>query len=155
VDKANDTGGETTAGTSFRWTLTISNTGLIDAVFSPGQEILMDDLPPGPAYGTPAVADLVDVTGAAKIDCGIAGNSLTCQAGGEGVTVEGGGSFAVAFSVTATEGGALSNPAGICRVDPDGNVTEGDENNDCPTDTVEVAFRSIYLPLVMRNASAP
>jgi CSLREA domain-containing protein len=157
VSKTNDAGGETTAGTPFHWTLTISNTGMMDAVFGTGQEILVDDLSAGPAYGAPTVADLVTVTGGANIDCGIAGSLLTCEAGGEGVTVEAGGSFAVGFSVTADDAGTLTNPAGICRVDPDGNVTEGDENNDCPTDTVnvEVALRSIYLPLVVRNAGAP
>jgi hypothetical protein len=117
----------------------------------------VDDLPVGPAYGAPTVADLVDVTGGASIDCGIDENSLTCEAGGGGVTVGTAGRFTVVFSVTASEGGTLSNPAGICRVDPEGNVSETDENNDCPTDTVnvEVASRSIYLPLVVRNAGAP
>jgi hypothetical protein len=155
VSKANDAGGEVTAGTPFHWTLTISNTGMTHGVFSAGQAILVDDLPDGPAYGVPTVAGLVNVTGGANIDCGIAANTLACEAGGEGVTVGTAGRFTVAFSVTAGEGGALSNPAGICRVDPDGNVAESDENNDCPTDTVEVALRSIYLPLVMRNAGAP
>jgi hypothetical protein len=157
VSKANDTGGEVTAGTPFHWTLTISNTGITHGVFSAGQAILVDDLPAGPTYGVPTVADPVNVTGGVNIDCGIVENRLLCEAGGEGVTVGAAGRFTVAFSVTAGEGGALSNPAGVCRVDPEGSVTEGDENNDCPTDTVnvEVALRSIYLPLVMRNAGAP
>jgi hypothetical protein len=155
VSKTNDTGGATTPGTPFHWTLTVSNTGLMDAIFATGQEILVDDLPGGPTYGAPAVADLVDVTGGADIDCGIVENSLTCEAGGGGVTVGAGGGFAVAFSVASDEAGALTNPAGICRVDPDRIVPEIDENNDCPTDTVDVASRSIYLPLVMRNESAP
>jgi hypothetical protein len=155
VTKANDMGGETTVGTPFHWTLTISNAGLTDAVFNTGQRILVDDLPAGPAYGTPTVADLVNVTGGANIDCSIADNSLTCEAGGGGVTVETAGSFAVGFSVTSGEAGALSNPAGVCQVDPDGNVDESDENNNCPTDTLEVTSHSIYLPLVVRNASGP
>jgi CSLREA domain-containing protein len=155
VTKANDTGGETTVGTPFHWTLTISNAGLTDAVFNTGQEILVGDLPSGPAYGAPTVADLVSITDGANIDCSIAGNSLTCEAKGGGVTVGTAGSFAVGFSVTSGEAGALSNPAGLCQVDPDGNVTESDENNKCPTDTVEVTSHSIYLPLVLRNASGP
>jgi fibronectin-binding autotransporter adhesin len=157
VSKTNDAGGETTAGTPFHWTLTISNTGMMDAVFGTGQKILVDDLPVGPAYGAPTVADLVDVTGAANIDCGIDENSLTCEAGGGGVTVGTAGRFEVSFSVTAGDAGTLTNPAGICRVDPDGSVPETDENNNCPTDTVivEVTPRYLYLPLVMRNAGAP
>ncbi|MFO7741872.1 MAG: hypothetical protein R6X31_06105, partial [Anaerolineae bacterium] len=155
VTKANDTGGETTVGTPFHWTLTIGNAGLTHAVFNTGQEILVDELPAGPAYGAPTVADLVNVTGGANIDCSIAGNSLTCEAKGGGVTVGTAGGFAVGFSVTPGEAGALSNPAGICQVDPDGNVTESDENNNCPTDTVEVTSHSIYLPLVVRNLGAP
>jgi predicted outer membrane repeat protein len=156
VSKANDTGGEATTGTPFHWTLTITNIGITRGVFSAGQEILVDDLPVGPAYGAPTVVDLVNVIGGADIDCGIADNTLTCEAGDGDVTVEAGGGFALTFSVTANDAGTLRNPAGICRVDPDGRVIESDENNNCPADTVTVAIalRSIYLPLAMRNAGA-
>jgi len=54
-------------------------------------------------------------------------------------------------STTPGDFGNLSNPAGICRVDLDGNVTESDEgNNNCPEDTVSIIAKIIYLPLVLR-----
>ena len=130
-------------------TLTVSNTGLVDAPLSAGQRILEDDVPAGPTYGVPVVGNFVNVTNSANVDCSIASNTLTCEAGGGGVTIGASGSFEVAFSVTPNASGALSNPAGICRVDPDDNVAETDEtNNDCPMDSVNAP--AIYLPLVLR-----
>jgi len=53
--------------------------------------------------------------------------------------------------ITLGDYGNLSNPAGICRVDLDGNVAESDEgNNNCPEDTVSIIAKKIYLLLVMR-----
>jgi hypothetical protein len=57
----------------------------------------------------------------------------------------------VTFSVTPSALVTLVNPAGVCKVDPDGHVGEGAENNNCPADTVKVKVRSIYLPLVVKN----
>ena len=64
------------------------------------------------------------------------------------------GSFEVTLTVTPNALGALTNPAGVCRVDPDGEVMESDENNnDCPADVVNVDsnIRSMYLPMVLRD----
>jgi hypothetical protein len=67
------------------------------------------------------------------------------------VTIRATGSFDIVFSVTPGNAGTLTNPAGNCRVDPDGKVGEGDEgNNNCPADTVNVASWIVYLPLVLR-----
>jgi CSLREA domain-containing protein len=150
VGKTNDTGGKVTLGSPFHWTLTISNTGLLNASFETGQVILRDNLPAGPSYGTPAVNNLVDITNSANISCTINQNTLTCEALLGGVTIGSvTGSFEVSFSVTSNAPGTLVNPTGICRVDPDDNVDEGDEDNSCPADFVEVAVPNIYLPLVI------
>jgi hypothetical protein len=152
VDKANDAGGNGTLGTPFNWTLTVANTGVVDAVFNAGQRILDDDLPAGPTYGAPVVGSLVDITNGANISCSIASDTLTCNATGANVTIGAAtGTFAVVFSVTPNASGSLSNPAGNCRVDPDGNATESDEsNNNCPADTVNVGEGRVYLPLVLK-----
>jgi len=154
VGKANDTGGNGTVGTPFHWTLTISNTGLISATFDALQTILVDELPTGPTYSAPVAGNFVDVANSANIQCSLAGNTLTCTAAGGDVTLGPiSGSFEVAFSVTPGAPVTLVNPAGICQVDPDGNVTENDEgNNDCPANVVDVVVSTnyLYLPLVQK-----
>jgi hypothetical protein len=96
--------------------------------------------------------DFVGVSNETAIACGVAANTLSCQATGGDVTIGAGtGRFAVALPVRPTARGPLTNPAGICQVDPEGRVTEVDEtNNDCPADTVRV-FVPHYLPLVLRQ----
>ncbi len=121
IAKANDTGGNGKPGLPFAWTLTVSNTGLTHAVFGSGHTILKDDVPAGPTYGVPVAGNFANVTNGANIDCTMAGHILTCDAGGAGVIIGISGSFDVVFSVTPSDVGTLSNPAGICRVDPDGN----------------------------------
>jgi hypothetical protein len=151
VSKANDTGGDGTVGLPFAWTLTVTNTGVTDAIFDTGQTILEDDLPIDPTYGAPVTGSFVNVTNGANVDCSIASNTLTCDATGGSVTIGASGGFEVAFSVTPSDTGTLSNPAGICLVDPNGKVGEGNEgNNDCPTDTVTVTTWITCLPIVLR-----
>jgi hypothetical protein len=154
VGKTNDTDGNGTVGTPFHWTLTVSNTGLISATFSGGETILEDDLPAGPIYGAPVVGGVVDVTGSENINCSLAEDTLTCEAAGGDATIGAvSGRFEVAFSVTPNAPVTLVNPAGICQVDPDGNVTENDESdNNCPSNVVDVEASTIYLylPLVQR-----
>jgi hypothetical protein len=151
ADKTNDTGGEAKVGISFNWTLMISNTGLTNVAFSNSQRIMLDNLPTGPTYGDLNVTDLVHISNGENIDCSIAKDTLSCEAGGGGVIVGAGGSFSVVFSVTSIEVGELSNPAGICRVDPDGNIAESDEgNNNCGADSVNVLIYDVFLPLLLR-----
>jgi LPXTG-motif cell wall-anchored protein len=141
VNKANDTGGNGTVGTTFNWTLTVANAGGVDATFTVGQKILEDDLPAGPTYGAPAPGNFVNITDTANIICAIVDNTLTCDVQGADVTIGATtGRFDVVVSVTPNAAGLLSNPAGNCRVDPNDNVAETDEgNNDCPTNNVNVA----------------
>jgi fibronectin-binding autotransporter adhesin len=151
VSKANDVGGRTSPGRTFAWTLSISNMGDTPAVFGSGDAILEDELPAGPAYGAPVAGNFEEVTNQANVDCRLTADTLTCVAGGDGVTIGASGGFDVVVSVTPDEMGTLRNPAGICRVDPDGQVPEGNEgNNNCPADTVEVSGLAVYLPLVVR-----
>ncbi len=157
VSKTNDTGGNGTVDTPFNWTLTIANAGLIGAAFTDGQTILVDELPSvGLTFGAPLTGSFVNVTNSANINCTLAGNTLTCTAAGGSVTLGAvTGSFQVSISVTPNAPATLVNPAGICRVDPDGRITENDENNnDCPANVVNVPTdtRYSYLPMVLRDS---
>jgi hypothetical protein len=154
VDKSNNTDGVGAPGTPFNWTLTVANSGVMDAVFYAGQRILDDDLPASPTYGVPLVGNLVDVSNGANIACSITSGTLTCQATGANVTIGAAtGRLEIVLPVTPNASGALSNPDGNCRVDPDGNVTESDEsNNNCPADMVNIRERWVYLPLILRQS---
>lgn len=151
MTKGADTDGNSTVGSLFNWTITISNTGVTNAAFGNLQTLLEDNLPAGPVYGALVAGSFSEVTNGANIDCYVTSNTLTCDAGGGGMTIGASGSFNVLFSVTPGDYGNLSNPAGICRVDLDGNVTDSDEgNNNCPEDTVSIIAKIKYLLLVMR-----
>jgi hypothetical protein len=152
VDKANDTGGIGRVNMPFDWTLTVANTGVMSATFYAGQRILEDELPPGLTYDPPTVGSVADVSNSANIKCRIAGDILTCHATGANVTLAAAtGSFQVVIPATPLVPGVVSNPAGNCRVDPDGHVTEADEgNNNCLADTVNVTYWRVYLPAVLR-----
>ena len=99
--------------------------------------------------------NFVDIANSANIQCSLAGNTLTCAAGGGDVTLGAiTGSFEVTFSITPDALVTLVNPAGICLVDPDGNVTENyRSNNDCPENVVNVVVSTnyLYLPLVLKQ----
>jgi len=143
VNKANDTGGTGTVGAAFNWTLTVANPGGTDATFTAGQRIVEDDLPAGPTYGPPVLGNFTNITNTVNIICGVAVNTLTCDAVGADVTIGAtAGRFDVVVSITPNAAGILSNPrgAGNCRVDPNDNVVERSEgNNDCPANSVNVA----------------
>ncbi|MEM1180470.1 MAG: hypothetical protein AAGM22_19150, partial [Acidobacteriota bacterium] len=141
VSKTNDVGGtEEIARAPFTWTLQMTNGGDQDATFSSGQTLLTDELPTADvSYGSATVSNLVDVTGA--IQCGISNSVLSCTADGADVTLAAGtGSFSVSFELTPSTTGSFDNPRadGICAADPNGAVTEGDENNNTCSDSVTV-----------------
>jgi hypothetical protein len=77
---------------------------------------------------------------------------ITCAAIGGDVTLGPlTGGFEVTISVTPQTVGNLTNPAGICQVDPDEVITEGDEsNNDCPENAVNVTPQHVFLPVIFR-----
>ena len=81
-------------------------------------------------------------------------NTLTCEASGGDVTLGPvTGRFEVTFSVTPNSPVTLVNPAGVCQVDPDGNVIENDESdNNCPANVIDVVVSTtfVYLPFVQR-----
>jgi len=65
--KNNDTGGASTVGTVFNWSVTISNTGQGDAFFAAGETILKDELPAGPIYGPLTVDTSGGATGTMEV----------------------------------------------------------------------------------------
>ncbi len=137
--KSNNVGGAVTLGNPFIWTVKVANTGAAGATFVAGQTILRDDLPAGfESYGAATVQNPVNVTG--SITCHITFSTLTCIASGGPVTLGATtGAFDVAFSVTPTATGALTNPAsGAARLPRRRTASlPSSETNDC-TDTVTV-----------------
>ena len=140
ISKSNNVGGVVVQGESWNWTLTASNNGNGAAAFANSQTILTDDLPAsGLTYGTPSVANAVNVTNSGNINCAITSNTLTCTASGPVTLGATTGKFDVVLPVTSVDGGTYNNPrsAGSCSVDPNNNIGESNEsNNTCATNTV-------------------
>lgn len=133
VVKSNDTGGQSSNGGTWTWTLAVSNAaGSSPASFSNGAVILTDNLPNTAAtYGVPIVTVSGGTTGA--VNCAIAGSDLSCTASG-GVAIPAAGTVTVAVPVTAGAEQVYANPrsGGICAVDPNLTVAElSDSNNTC------------------------
>ena len=134
---------------SWTWTIHVANVGSAAATFATGQTILTDNLPTtNISYGAAGVSNPTGITG--SIICtiatgppfaAIAAGTLNCTANGS-VTIAAPGSFDVSFTATATAAGAYANPraGGICRVDPNSAIPEGNEgNNDCSNSVTVVA----------------
>jgi len=142
VEKQNGLGGASaTLGVPFDWDISIKNTGPGDAVFTSGQIIFKDDLPVGATYGAVTVSNDTGINDINDVDCKIDGTTLTCTATGVGVTIGNtNGEFKISFEATPVGGGNLVNPVsgGVCKVDPDDNMPEEDENNNECSDSVTV-----------------
>lgn len=141
ITKTNDAGGVAALGSTFDWTLTVTNEASAgSAFFADTQTLLTDELPDtGPTYVVGTVTKSGGTTG--NINCSITTDTLTCTADGT-VTVPPGHSFSVPVTVTPIALGSLVNPkaGGTCSVDPGaGVIPETDEsNNNCTPDTVSV-----------------
>ena len=141
VVKSNNVAGSVVLGDSFQWTFIITNDGPnadIDAVFTAGERIFVDDLPAGATYS---------ITQNISTFCAVlAGPKLECTAAGAGLTIPyTTGSETIIIEVTPTASGTLNNPraAGICRVDPDETQFEFPPNDDdCNSDSVTVTTAS-------------
>jgi uncharacterized repeat protein (TIGR01451 family) len=134
--KTNDTGGIGAVSIPFAWTIAITNSGTATATFASTEVILRDNLPIGATYGMPSATNLSNVSG--TISCTIISSTLTCTANGA-VTINSGGSFDVVFAVTPTATGNLINPSGgVCAVDPDDVINEGDNSNNACSNTVDI-----------------
>lgn len=151
VTKTNDVSGSTTVNQPFKWILHIVNNGAAVADFDEGETILIDNLPSNDSiisYGSPTVDNLVGVNHNGGIVCSISSSeNLTCSvSSGSGtryVDIDPGGSFDVSFIVTVSSAGIYTNPrsggSNKCRVDPNGNITESNDNNNDCLDTVTIS----------------
>jgi len=145
VSKTNSVNGTTVKNSTFVWTLTVSNNGNASAEFN-NENILRDNLPDNATY-SPTSNMPVTVSGGTTgtVDCDINYSSghyyLDCDddSGGSTVIIPAGGSFVVNISVTPTQVATYNNPRSgqICRVDPDGEITESDDtNNNCSNSVI-------------------
>ena len=145
LTKTDNVGGATTLGTPFTWTLHVANTGNAAAAFANAQTIVLDNLPnPNITYGTVSISNVTNVTG--TLNGSITANDLTVSANGA-VSIGAGGSFDITFTATPTAVGTFANPrtGGTAKVDPNGNVTESNENNNTANDTVVVTAPDLTL----------
>lgn len=136
ITKLDNTGGEAQVGEQFNWVINVQNIGGESAVFEAGERFLVDELPNGPAYGTPIVSYSDGTTG--SLDCsltpGPTKTTLTCVAGAGGISVashsagsSGNVLTTIQIPTTPNEIGTLLNPVagGVCTLDPDNVVIEG------------------------------
>ena len=152
----------------FSWAFEIQNIGDLAVDFENGDVIFQDQLPPGADYvstGPLTAANVRAQNGVlAVIDCVIVNLLFTC-------TLTSGGPLTLTPStiipigsvqVTPTiASGALVNPTGgICRVDPDNEIVEvndevnGTDNNDCnDTVIVQTPFEKLPTTESMRVAA--
>jgi LPXTG-site transpeptidase (sortase) family protein len=147
ASKSNNVGGAVDPLDPWRWTISITNNGGADAIFSNGDNVLEDDLPDNNiSYGAVSMPVQDNLTNAADLTCSIVSNTIECIVTGAGPLTIGAtsGRLDVEIKATPQTEGQFSNPrsSGICRVDPDGLITESDEgNNDC-ADAVSVKAMS-------------
>jgi hypothetical protein len=91
------------------------------------------------SYVNVTAGTFTSITNSGNISCGVASNLLTCTASDASVTIGAGGSFKVAVTATATAAGSYANPtSGVCKVNPNNDVTERNESNNTCSDTVTV-----------------
>jgi len=147
VTKMNNVMGSTPVGTSWTWTLTVSNPGDVPANFSDMGVILTDNLPNSNiGYSTAVEADVSGISGG-TIQCAINGTfDLNCVASGP-VSIAVNGSFTVTFTATATAPGDFPNPRpmGTCKVDPGNVITEVKEGNNLCNDKVTVLAPDLII----------
>ncbi|MBC8504622.1 MAG: DUF11 domain-containing protein, partial [Chloroflexi bacterium] len=134
ITKTNDVSGTAYTNIQFTWTLTITNDGSSAITFNNNEEIVSDDLPAGPTYGSLTVTK-TDVTNSANLSCSILSGTLTCKASGGSITIPATKSFVVEIPVTPTSAGSLSNTA---IVNPDFLFSESSTADNSSTDSVTV-----------------
>ncbi len=150
VTKSNDKAGSATLGEQFNWSIVVRNPSTSAAQFDNGERVFLDDLASGPVYGAPSIAT-GDGTAGENLNCAVDSAALACTAGNTGVSLPGtSAAITITLPVTPTATGVLSNPvaAGVCAVDPDDNVLEGDEGNNNCTDSVTVGAPDLVISKV-------
>jgi hypothetical protein len=140
ISKSDDVTGVGVLGGSWTWKLHVANPSTVGAVFlGSGLTVVQADLPnSGISYGTPTTGNFTNTSG--TLSCSVSNNTLLCTVASLFFTVDAGGSFDIFLTGTPTTTGSFVNPrtGGICKVDPNGVVNEGDETNNTASDTVLV-----------------
>jgi hypothetical protein len=137
--KTDNVSNATTLGNGWTWKVHVGNSGTAAANFANGNTVLTDNLPStNISYGAASMSNASGITG--TINCAIVSNTLTCSASGA-VMIAASGGFDVSFAVNApTMIGTYANPTGgVCAVDPNNVVVEGNEGNNSCSDTVVVS----------------
>ena len=117
----------------------MTNNGTADADFGNNDIVFTDALPSTDVTYTQGSLTVNKNFSTGNVSCSISGSDVTCDANGN-VTIQPGESFDFSFTATPSASGFFSNPrtANGCIVDPDGHVTESNENNNTCSNTVRV-----------------
>ncbi len=153
VTKTNNVYGSVNVNQSFTWTLTVTNDGAADAVFTDNQDILQDNLPDSDDFDYSPTSNItVNKSGgvAGNFDCDIDnGDDLDCDADGT-VTIPPSGSFSLNIYATPRSLGSFTNPrsgsGNRCQVDPDGLESESNESDNNCSDTVRISRNIVLNP---------
>ena len=144
VTKSDNVSGTTPLGNSWTWTIHVANAGPVQATFTNGSTLLLDNLPStSVGYGAPSIANVSGITGSLVPSVDGSAN-LTVAASGT-VTLNPGASFDAQLTATPNVMGTFANPrtGGICSVDPNNNISEASKVNNSAADSVVVTCPAI------------
>ena len=142
ASKSNDTSGAHVLGGSFDWDIELRLANSTPAIFAQNDVIFEDDLPGTPGstinYSSLSSSNVGTIGGTGSINCSLTTATIECTASGGTVSI---GAMSSGFDISITAmplaTGNFSNPNGTCRVDPDNELVEtndesmGTDNNAC------------------------
>lgn len=136
IVKTNNVGGVTVYPNVWSWTITITNEGSADAVFTDGQILLRDNMPTNASYVLSQNGHGGGTSGSFLTPSSPTGDTEVQVFGG--LTIPPGGWVEIGYEVTPSSAGVYNNPrdGGSCLVDPDNLVTEVTESNNSCSDSV-------------------
>ncbi len=144
VTKTNNVAGSASLGNSWTWTVHVVNAGSLQANFTNGATLLLDNLPTANiGYSAPSVANISGVAGSLIPSLDASGN-LTVKASSV-LTLNSGGSFDALLTATPTSLGIYGNPraGGVCAVDPNNSSMEISKANNAATNAVTVTCPNV------------
>lgn len=146
--KTNNVSNTAFVGHGFTWSIHITSRNST-ASFNKNKTIFTDNLPSsGATYSNFRFTPTNIIGGTSDLSCTLSGSNISCFSSnnGNGIDIPTNGSIDISVLVTPTAAGNLVNPksGGICKVDPNNDVNEGnnnsiEENNNTCSNTVTVS----------------
>ena len=150
---------------SFVWKIQVRNAGTANARFGFGDVIFRDNLPTNNGLTYSGLTRTNAGMSSAEFNdfsCSLtpllSRNTIICDPVFlESVDIGPGQGFDITVTATPTSAGTYANPKsdGICKVNPDGDVSESNENNNTCSDTVIGRNPQVIDPTVSKSAHTP